>query len=244
MILTFTDFGREGPYLGQLELVLHRLAPNVPVVHLMADAPRFRPRSAAYLLAALAHDAPDGTVFLCVVDPDVGARDPVIVRAGAYWFVGPDNGLLEIVAARADNPVWWQIDWRPEARNLSAGFHGRDLYAPVAARLALGQAPEAAGGVAVERVPVDWPPDLSEIIYIDGFGNAATGIRGSRLATAATLAVGGHRLAKAASYRAVAPREPFWYVNSDGLVEIAAGRASAAQTLGLHVGDATVLQGD
>ncbi|HET7569054.1 MAG TPA: SAM-dependent chlorinase/fluorinase [Gammaproteobacteria bacterium] len=235
MILTFTDFGREGPYLGQLELVLHRLAPNVPVVHLMADAPRFRPRSAAYLLAALAHDAPDGTVFVAAVDPDADACEPLILRAGAYWFVGPDNGLLEVAAARAKNPAWWRIQWQPD--EISAGFRGRDLHAPVAARLALGITPEAAGGVAVERTPAGWPPDLSEIIYIDGFGNAATGIRGSRLAPAATLGVGGYRLAKAESYRAVAPGEPFWYVNSDGLVEIAAGRASAAQVLGLAVGD-------
>ncbi|HET7307733.1 MAG TPA: SAM-dependent chlorinase/fluorinase [Gammaproteobacteria bacterium] len=235
MILTFTDFGREGPYLGQLEIVLHRLAPNVPVVHLMADAPRFKPRSAAYVLAALAHDVPDGTVFLGVVDPDAGAREPLIVRTGAYWFVGPDNGLLEVAAAHVESAAWWQIEWRPD--DLSVGFHGRDLYAPVAARLALGMTPEAAGGVTIERVPVDWPADLNEVIYIDGFGNATTGIRGSQLAPTATLEVSGRRLAKAEAYGTVAPGEAFWYVNSDGLVEIAANRSSAAQALGLAVGD-------
>lgn len=243
MILTFTDFGFAGPYLGQLEMVFSRLAPNVPVIHLLADAPAFRPREDAYLLAALAHDAPAGTVFLAVVDPGVGGeREPVIVRAGDYWYVGPDNGLMEVVAARANGARWWRIAWRPE--RLSASFHGRDLFAPTAARLAMGMDAEAAGGEALERQAPAVAPELAEIIYIDHFGNAATGLTGASAPAEATLDVRGRAIRPAATFSAADSGAPFWYVNSNGLVEVAANRASAAEVLGLAVGDAVAWRRD
>lgn len=236
MILTFTDFGMAGPYLGQVEMVLHRLAPGVPVVHLLADAPPFKPRGDAYLLAALAHDAPRDSVFLGVVDPGVGgAREPVIVRAGDYWYIGPDNGLFEVVAARGGDARWWRIAWRPE--RLSASFHGRDLFAPVAARLAMGEDAIAAGGEAMQHPPADFPADLAEIVYIDHYGNAATGIRGVAAPPGATLHAGEHAVRPAATFSAAPAGEVFWYVNSNGLVEIAANQTSAAELLHLKVGD-------
>lgn len=237
MILTFTDFGHEGPYLGQLEMVLRRLAPNVPVIHLMADAPSFRPRAAGYLLAALAQGAPPGAVCLCGVGD---SSDGVMLRAGEYWFVGPDNGLLEPVAVQAADAAWWRIEWRP--RKMSASFLCRDVLAPVAARLALGIEAEAAGGVAPERRALSCPADLEEIVYIDRFGNAATGIRGSRLDKAAMLEIGGRRLKRAAAYADAAPGGLFWYVNSDGLVEVAGNEVSAADALGLAVGDPVTVE--
>ncbi|MDJ0611876.1 MAG: SAM-dependent chlorinase/fluorinase, partial [Kiloniellales bacterium] len=91
MILLFTDFGLEGPYLGQVRSVLHREAPGVPVIDLVADAPAFDPRAAAYLLAALAPAFPAGSLFLAVVDPGVGSDRPALaIEAGGQWFVGPD----------------------------------------------------------------------------------------------------------------------------------------------------------
>ena len=143
MIFLFTDFGPAGPYLGQMEAVLRINAPGVDIINLVSDAPAGDPRLASYLLAALAADLPEGNVFLCVVDPGVGGeRLPVALEADRRWFVGPDNGLLNTVAVRAKRVAWQIITWWPE--RLSASFHGRDLFAPVAANntlgLSLGQA--------------------------------------------------------------------------------------------------------
>jgi S-adenosyl-L-methionine hydrolase (adenosine-forming) len=96
----------------------------------------------AYLLAVYATWFPAGTIFLGVVDPDVGgARPPIIIEADDRWCVGPGNGLFELVQRRAAVARSWHIDWKPE--HLSSSFHGRDLFAPVAAILARGEPPPA-----------------------------------------------------------------------------------------------------
>ena len=103
-------------------------------------APAMNPRASAYLLAALAPSIKGEASFVCVVDPGVGTeRRALALRADGRWFVGPDNGLLDVVGRRAQAAEWWEITWRPE--QLSATFHGRDLFAPVAAKLARGEAP-------------------------------------------------------------------------------------------------------
>jgi S-adenosylmethionine hydrolase len=141
MIVLFTDFGVEGPYIGQVEAVLHRDAPHIASVDLFVDAPTHDPKAAAYLLAGYVEEFPAGTVFLAVVDPGVGGeRRAVMLLADGRWYVGPENGLFELIIRRASEPSrWWNVTWRPE--RLSATFHGRDLFAPVAARLALGGEP-------------------------------------------------------------------------------------------------------
>ncbi|MGE5027496.1 MAG: S-adenosyl-l-methionine hydroxide adenosyltransferase family protein [Betaproteobacteria bacterium] len=102
MILLFTDFGSADLYTGQVKAVLAQRAPGVPVIDLLNDAPDFNVRASAHLLAALAPQFPPGSVFLAVVDPGVGsARGAVVVEADGRWFVGPDNGLMSVVAARA-----------------------------------------------------------------------------------------------------------------------------------------------
>ena len=140
MIVLCTDFGPAGPYVGQVKAVLAREAPGVPVIDLFADLPPFRPQLAAYLLAAYGETFVAGDVILAVVDPGVGsARAALALEADGRWYVGPDNGLFEIVLRRAGAAQCWTIDWRPPA--MSATFHGRDLFAPVAARLARGEPP-------------------------------------------------------------------------------------------------------
>src|SRR6516225_11333685 len=140
MIVLFNDFGLEGPYTGQVKNVLCRTAPGVPVVDLFANAPAGKPKPAAYLLAAYGVWFPPGTVLLAVIDPGVGGPRPaVIVEAGGRWYVGPDNGLFELVRRRAESARTWEILWRPET--MSESFHGRDLFAPVAGQLARGDYP-------------------------------------------------------------------------------------------------------
>lgn len=236
MIVLFTDFGLSGPYTGQVKAVLAGRAPGVPVIDLFADAPAFRPYPCAYLLAAYCVAVPQGGVLLGVVDPGVGTdRLPLALRADGRWYVGPDNGLFELVMRRADTIEAWAIDWRPE--RLSASFHGRDLFAPVAAGLALG-GPVPGTPIPAERVRrPDWPDDLAQVVYIDVYGNAITGLRASTLTADAVLTAAGRPVLPARTFGAVPPGEAFWYGNSNGLAEIAVNRGRADAVLGLSVGD-------
>ena len=240
MIALFTDFGLAGPYTGQVNAVLYRDAPGVPVVSLFADAPAGQPKPAAYLLAAYAAWFPPGTVLLCVVDPGVGGpRRALIVEADGRLYVGPDNGLFEPVLRRAPEPRCFEIAWRPAI--LSASFHGRDLFAPVAARLARGEPPAALGRpVEALRYP-DWPDDLPEIVYIDHYGNALTGLRGECVPVSGQLVAGGRAVGHAATFSARAAGEALWYVNSNGLVEIAVNQGRADRALGLAIGSTVAM---
>jgi S-adenosyl-L-methionine hydrolase (adenosine-forming) len=241
MIVLFTDFGLAGPYTGQVVAVLTREAPGVPAISLFADAPAGQPKPAAYLLAAYAAWFPAGSVLLCVVDPGVGGdRRAVIVEADGRFYVGPDNGLFEIAPRRAASTRCWEITWRPEA--LSASFHGRDLFAPVAARLARGEAPSAMARSAASTRFAEWPDDLAEIVYIDHYGNAMTGIRGTALASKASLVCGGRTIARARTFSAVPPGAAFWYVNSNGLIEIAVNGGRADRVLDLAIGGEVVIE--
>jgi S-adenosyl-L-methionine hydrolase (adenosine-forming) len=239
MIVLFTDFGLDGPYTGQMKAVLHRMAPGVPVIDLFADAPVGDPKASAYLLAAYAAWFPARTIFLCVVDPDVGgARPAIIVEADERWYVGPGNGLFELVQRRAANTRRWHITFQPE--HLSASFHGRDLFAPVAAMLARGDEPPGRPRTDdADRRP-DWPDDLAEIVYVDHYGNAMTGLRASTLAPEARLAAAGRVLERATTFGDRPAGTAFWYENSNGLAEIAVnqGRADA---LGLAIGSTVVV---
>src|SRR6185437_8368793 len=175
MIVLFTDFGLHGPYTGQMKAVLDQMAPGIPSIDLFADAPVGDPKASAYLLAAYAAWFPAGTVFLCVIDPGVGGTRPaIILEADGRWCVGPGNGLFELVQRRATETHSWDIDWEPE--RLSASFHGRDLFAPVAAMLARGEPPPGQPRKDSADRRADWPDDLCEIVYVDHFGNAMTGL--------------------------------------------------------------------
>lgn len=232
----FTDFGVAGPYLGQVRGVLLGRAPEIPVIDLMADAPSCRPRAAAYLLAALAPEWPADMVVMAVVDPGVGGdRRPLIAEIDGRWWCGPDNGLFEALLRRATTARCWAITWRPE--RLSASFHGRDLFAPVAVRLALGERPEDIGTQAVQPWrPAEWPDELAEIVYGDHYGNAMTGLRAAAMGEGAEIAVAGRRLARARTFADLPPGGAFWYENSVGLVEIAINQGSAMEILGLEIG--------
>ncbi len=244
MIVLFSDFGFNGPYLGQVKAVLHQGAPGVPVIDLFANAPAHDPRASAYLLAAFKAGFPENTVFFAVVDPGVGgARKPGVLEADGRWYVGPDNGLFEIIIRRAKaEPRWWDIRWRPE--RLSQTFHGRDLFAPVAARLARGEtpAPDNKDNADFKASPLDglrrpdWPDDLAEIIYIDDFGNAMTGVRAETVAGVTKLTVGGAGVRKAMRFSDVPEGEAFFYENANGLLEISVNRGRADNFFKLGIG--------
>lgn len=243
MIALYTDFGADDIYVAQMKAVLlERAPPGIEIVDVLHRVPSFNVRAGAHLLAALCGRFPVGTVFLAVVDPGVGTgRDASIVRADGRWFVGPDNGLLSVVAARAASSQTWRIAWRPD--ELSASFHGRDLFAPVAARIAAGEL-SAERTEATARLEVDFGGgDLAEVIYIDHYGNALTGIAAGTIPAAASLDVRGSRVAPARVFADAPAGTAFWYENSIALVEIAANRASAATMLGLAIGDPVAVGG-
>lgn len=218
-----------------MKAVLHREAPGTPTVDLFADAPPFEPMLSAYLLAAYAAEFGPGTVFLCVVDPGVGSeRRAVALNAGGRWFVGPDNGLFAIVARRSDRTRWHSITWRPQ--RLSASFHGRDLFAPVAARLARGDRTALAAAAPPPIEGCDWPDDLAQIVYVDRYGNAMTGIRAAIVPTDRVLTIAGRYVGHATTFAQVPPGTPFWYENSSGLLEVAVNRGRADAVLGLAPG--------
>jgi S-adenosylmethionine hydrolase len=227
-VVLFTDYGTIGPYVGQLKTALLKHGHAGPVVDLMADAPVFDPQASAHLLAALCPQMPDDCVMLCVVDPGVGTdRHAVVMEADGRFFVGPGNGLLEIVARRATMTRFWRIVWEPT--DMSATFHGRDLFAPVAARLAQGMAPRQAGCVESRWDRQEhWPDDLYRVIYVDGFGNVMTGIRARTIGPDSVVTVHGHALTQARTFGDRPVGQSFWYKNSIGLVELTvnAGRAN------------------
>jgi S-adenosyl-L-methionine hydrolase (adenosine-forming) len=234
-IVLFTDFGSADPYVGQVKAMLDRDAPGVPVIDLLNDVPAFAVNAAAHLLASLVRHFPQGSVFMAIVDPGVGsARLPIVLQADGYRFVGPDNGLLSVWAARARDVRPSRIAWTPG--RMSTSFHGRDLFAPVAARLAAGRLP--AGWLQpLDALSADFGAgDLGEVIFIDHYGNAMTGLRAASVPRAAQLAAAGRRLSYARVFSDAEDGVPFWYENSQGLVEIAVDRGSAAHALGLEVG--------
>lgn len=235
MIAVFTDFGAGGLYAGQVRVALEREAPGHPVVDLMHDAPAAGVRPAACLLGRLAGHLPPDAVVLAVVDPGVGsAREPCIVAADGRRFVGPDNGLFEYVIRGAAEASFSVVTWRPE--RLSDTFHGRDLFAPVAARLAAGRP------VAAEARPLAgarrgaWPDSLAEVVHVDRYGNAVTGVPAAGVAPAATVSVAGRDFRHARTYAEAGEGAPFWYGNSLGLVEVAVGCGDAAAAFGIGVG--------
>jgi S-adenosylmethionine hydrolase len=232
MILVFSDFQATGPYRGAMQAaILRHAGPEAVVVDLMVDAPDRDPMKAAYLLASCRGEFTHGDVGLCVVDPGVGSdRRGLMAHCDGVWLVGPDNGLFELWLRRAKDVRLWQIDWEPEG--VSASFHGRDIFGPVAGMIAAGK------DVACHEIDVsarfadaiNWPDDLAQVIYIDGYGNVMTGLRAAVVAPGQTLLKAGDMpISRARTFSDVRPGEAFWYENAFGLVEIAVngGRADA-----------------
>lgn len=235
--MLFTDFGLAGPYTGQVKAAILRVIQDVPVIDLFADAPVQRPKEAAYLLAAYANSLPMGSVFLCVVDPTVGGDRPgVAAQIDGRWFVGPGNGLFEPLLRRATVSGTYLI--QPGSEPVSASFHGRDIFAPTAARLAKGL---SVGECRLISGPIprfmDWPDDLPAIVYVDIYGNLMTGLRASVISDDTTLALAGRRLRRARTFSDVPVGAAFWYENANGLAEVAVNCGRADTMFAQGVGD-------
>lgn len=253
MIVLATDYGCCSPYQAQLELAIQRYAEmsergSPQVISLFSDLPKYRPDLAAYLLPQYFHELPADSVLVMVVDPGVGSdlREPWLIRYQHLWIVCAGDDLLRVLRSRAQDFRAWRILWQPA--EISKSFHGRDLFAPLAASIALGEWHEdwfqALDELASLKNEKPWREDYSGIVYIDGFGNAMTGIRASasRHERSRCLRVGDTRLSYAEVFSSVDVATCFYYVNAIGLLEIAANQASAAGLLQLSLGQAVTLE--
>jgi len=235
MIYLFSDFGFNGPYVGQIKSALFEQAPKAVVIDLMHDAPVFNSKASAYLLAASVIAVSRDSIVLGVVDPGVGSsRKGIALRADSRWYVGPDNGLFDVVAQRAHAAQWYEITYNnPEA---SHSFHGRDIFAPVAAMLS-NEVELNLFLEPVEKTQTQTINDLAEIIYIDNFGNLMTGIRASGFESEKKIWFGGVEINRANTFSDVDEGAAFYYENSQGLLEIAINSGSAKTYFDAAIGD-------
>ncbi len=263
LIALLTDFGTSDPYVGVMKGVIATHCPTAQMIDITHEVSPQNIQQAAYLLRSAYRHFPAHTIFLVVIDPGVGTeRRPVAIQTNHGVFVGPDNGVFGAVLDEVD--TWQAVAlWPPE--QLSATFHGRDLFAPVAAKLACGSTLAEVGSpvAELERIGKAWfhlsaPRRLEgEVIHTDHFGNVVTSLgpfewRGQNLVLAwrsdqpevifaaptAEIALGGrHLLGIHATYGEARPGDLLALINGDRQLEIAVNQGSAAQSLGARIGD-------
>ncbi len=252
-VVTFlTDFGLADGYVGAMKGALLRAAPDVLPVDLTHDVPPHDVLAGAFLLAGAARWFPPGTVHVAVVDPGVGTpRRGLAARAGDWFFVAPDNGLLELVlreqpaaeVRRIANPDLCNPDPHPT-------FHGRDVFAPVAGALARGVSLAEIGPAVDDPVRLPLPEVRAEerglavpVLHVDRFGNVVLGVRAGELR--ARLGDGPWRIVEptpagpvfpARTYGEIPPGSLALLAGSSGWAELALDRAPAADRLGVAPG--------
>ncbi|MCC7446905.1 MAG: SAM-dependent chlorinase/fluorinase [Anaerolineae bacterium] len=265
LIALLTDFGLSDPYVGVMKGVIATHCPSARMVDITHYVSPQGIRQAAYLLRSAYRYFPSHTVFLVVVDPGVGTeRRPVAIQADHGMYVGPDNGVFSGVLDEVDS---WQavVLWPPE--HLSATFHGRDLFAPVAAQLACGCSLSDVGTPTVDLVRTPLPRVNvaaqhmleGEVLHIDHFGNIVTSLgpfewRSDERelvlvtkpdeaevvieASEAEVVLGTqHIFPICAMYGATQPNELLALINSDRQLEIAINQGNAAWLTSAKIGD-------
>jgi len=249
VITLTTDFGHADAYVGAMKGVLLGFCPEAALVDLSHEIRPQAVRQAAYLLSTATPYFPLGAVHLVVVDPGVGSeRRAVAVQTGRAAYVAPDNGVLTLALAH-DPPrlavALTNSDYHlPQVRST---FHGRDLFAPVAAHLACGADPRQMGDPVPASDLVCLPsleprrrPDgawLGEVLHIDHFGNLVTTIHYPVSKPQGTIEVAGRQIVKLSrTFADVAPGELLAYAGSSGYLEIAVREGNAAACLGVDVG--------
>jgi S-adenosylmethionine hydrolase len=233
IITLTTDFGTADGYAGAMKGVIASRAPECAIVDITHDLARHDIAAAAYALAVAAPEFPAGTVHVAVVDPGVGSeRQAVVVAANGQLFVGPDNGIFALAAARPgavhriEAPAF--LGPRP-----SATFHGRDVFAPAAAALARGEAIDEAGPATEPLGRLATTPRA--VVHVDRFGNLITDIGGGELRGAVRIA--GRTIEPVTTFADVEAGALLAYVGSAQTIEIAVREGSAAERLGVCRGE-------
>jgi len=252
-VALLTDFGLADHYVGVLHATLERVAPGVRRVDLGHLVPPGDVWAGCFLLRCAWPSLPEDAVVLAVVDPGVGGdRRPVAVRIGGRWLVAPDNGLATATGTPAEAVT---LDWRRMGLPMpSATFHGRDLFAPAAARLARGDDPATLGDRVspdgLEPCPIpettaDGNTWHAAVVHCDRFGNLITNLEAAAVPEDVVAWYGAPRPARRVRrYEEAAPGEVALLEGSSGLLELAVLRGSAAAVTGLRRGDAVDVTAD
>ncbi len=251
VITLTTDFGHKGPFVAVMKGAILQRAPDARIIDLTHEIHVHWPAEAGFWLARAYRYFPTGSIHVAVVDPGVGTqRDIVAVEFDGHVFLAPDNGLLP---TQFENPAQrraWRLSeqWRagrswPQPSNT---FHGRDIFAPLAAELATGRIKPADIGPAVsELIPslleepvVNDGQIQGTVVTIDHFGNLITNIDQRLLANfeAPQVTVAGHRFDIRSTYGNATPGDFLALINSFDVIEIARAEGSAADSLGLGRG--------
>jgi S-adenosylmethionine hydrolase len=246
IITLTTDFGTSDGYVGTMKGVILSIALDVTLVDITHEIAPQNVRQAAYVLHASAPYFPSGTIHLAVIDPGVGSqRRALVIRTSDGFLVGPDNGLFALFLADEPGAECHAITQPAFMRpHISATFHGRDVFAPVAAHLASGVNLDLLGPRVSDPVtfPIPKPaqqPDgswLGHVLYADHFGNLVTSLTDDLLAHIhqAEISIGQRRIAGIKrTYAQAAPGDLIALVGSSGHVEISVVNGNAAQSLGL-----------
>ncbi|MBI2890077.1 MAG: SAM-dependent chlorinase/fluorinase [Nitrospirae bacterium] len=258
IITLTTDFGDRDWFVASMKGVIHSIAPGCEIVDVSHQIAPGDVRAASFILAAAAPCFPQGTIHVGVVDPGVGsARQAIAIETGRGIYVGPNNGIFTHVmaaegleqAVRLDRPKYFR-------RPVSSTFHGRDVFAPLAAQLAHGVPLGRLGSVEGEILFLDQTTPIRadsgwrcRILYVDRFGNAITEISrgwlGSHRMRASDLEVRvGRRVVRglARSYAEGSASELFAIFNSLDLLELSVRGGNAARRFGLRVGQEVLVR--
>jgi S-adenosylmethionine hydrolase len=249
-----TDFGLKDPYVAEMKATILSICPTAQIIDVTHEVKKFSIPTGAFMLASAAPYFPNGTIHVAVVDPGVGStRRPVVIQTEGGFFVGPDNGLMMLAAeAQSIKQVREVRSRRFMLTHVSATFHGRDIFAPVAAHLANDVPIEEFGPPISDfvkpsfaQVFITADEAVGEVLHVDDFGNVITNIKAKdaeafrgdimqiQLAHAQPLQV--KKLYKA--YADGAPQEPLVLIGSHGYLEVAVNQGSAAAKFSLKVGD-------
>lgn len=244
-----TDFGLCDSFVGVMKGVILSRCPSARIVDITHLVPAGDVRAGAFALLTAYRFFPKGTVHVAVVDPGVGSdRRAIVARCSDATFVGPDNGLLSWTLRSEKNVVVRRIEnQRLVLSPVSATFHGRDVFAPVAAYLANGGRFAEVGPETAEWITLPWPEParavygwVGEVVHVDHFGNAITNLPNTTLEPACasqfTVMYGRRRVPVRSCYTAVPKRKPVAVPGSSGCIEIAVNGGNAARSLGLKRG--------
>jgi S-adenosylmethionine hydrolase len=242
-IITLTsDFGLDDFYVGTMKGAVLCYCPHCSMIDITHAVPRHDVLFGAIVLERAIDAFPDGVVHLAVVDPGVGTdRRMLVARWDRRTVVCPDNGLITWAWRRRGPAELWELTWRPQ--EASHVFHGRDIMGPAAAMLAGGTAINALARrceapVLLESAPATNLRDGGRIIHIDHFGNATSNIPDGPARRARSVTVAGRDIGPVRqTYADVAAGEALALIGSSGLLEIAVREGSAAEVLGVKVGD-------
>ena len=242
-----TDFGLADHFVGAMKGVVLGLAPRARIVDITHQIAPFAICEAAFVAAEAFRWFPPGAVHVVVVDPGVGtSRRPILAEAAGHYFVAPDNGVLSLVLARTKHKVRAITAEKYFLRPVSRTFHGRDVFAPVAARLALGVAPARFGKLISDYVrggfeqPVASGKDqwTGVVLKADRFGNLITNFRAEEVRSARfEMRTRRRRISVLTrSYAEGKPGQLFAIAGSSGYLEIAMNQGSAAALIGAAAG--------